>query len=610
MISKRITIIAVSLAVLSLLPGCAAGKNEASDLTGKETARFSGIDEITAPDQLGDNSIVPWEFSASSEPSAQTSKKNESSKQTSKKPESSKQTSSKPEASGQTSKKTEPSEPESSVQEKPEAESINFRFNELILIVGEEYKISFDILPENAMLVDAAYGFSDPEVISVSDDGVITALAEGVSELTVTTENGLSAECTISVYPMKSREPYVEPSLEPYVEPSEEPYEEPFEEPSEEPYEEPSEEPYEEPSEEPYEEPSEEPYEEPSEEPYEEPSEEPYEEPSEEPYEEPSEEPYEEPSEEPSLPDDHGGKIVDAYQYYTSSAVYRDIDLLCERYPDIISSFNIGTSTKGKPIVCVALGRGDKEACVVAGIHSREHITISFTMRCIEEYAQAYRRNEYYGEYNVRSLLDEFTLYLVPMCNPDGTDISNAGEMPFVTAGRFEPDSYKMNANGVNLNRNFPFNWEAQYSDWPYVPGEDKYPGASAASESETQAIMQLCENHSFLWLLDMHIVGNGMYWRDEMNGIIEDDYNFTYSIASRCGYLVFGTSTDSSVYSGGLENWFRFAYKRPSVCIEMVPSAQAYISPTYRGFNTYFDDAVNWKQTRYTYLQAMLFSA
>ena len=227
MISKRITIIAVSLAVLSLLPGCAAGKNEASDLTGKETARFSGIDEITAPDQLGDNSIVPWEFSASSEPSAQTSKKNESSKQTSKKPESSKQTSSKPEASGQTSKKPEPSEPESSVQEKPEAESINFRFNELILIVGEEYKISFDILPENAMLVDAAYGFSDPEVISVSDDGVITALAEGVSELTVTTENGLSAECTISVYPMKSREPYVEPSLEPYVEPSEEPYEEP-----------------------------------------------------------------------------------------------------------------------------------------------------------------------------------------------------------------------------------------------------------------------------------------------------------------------------------------------------------------------------------------------
>ena len=554
MISKRITIIAVSLAVLSLLPGCAAGKNEASDLTGKETAGFSGIDEITAPDQLGDNSIVPWEFSASSEPSAQTSKKNESSKQTSKKPESSKQTSSKPEASGQTSKKPEPSEPESSVQEKPEAESINFRFNELILIVGEEYKISFDILPENAMPVDAAYGFSDPEVISVSDDGVITALAEGVSELTVTTENGLSAECTISVYPMKSREPYVEPSLEPYVEPSEEP--------------------------------------------------------SEEPYEEPSEEPYEEPSEEPSLPDDHGGKIVDAYQYYTSSAVYRDIDLLCERYPDIISSFNIGTSTKGKPIVCVALGRGDKEACVVAGIHSREHITISFTMRCIEEYAQAYRRNEYYGEYNVRSLLDEFTLYLVPMCNPDGTDISNAGEMPFVTAGRFEPDSYKMNANGVNLNRNFPFNWEAQYSDWPYVPGEDKYPGASAASESETQAIMQLCENHSFLWLLDMHIVGNGMYWRDEMNGIIEDDYNFTYSIANRCGYLVFGTSTDSSVYSGGLENWFRFAYKRPSVCIEMVPSAQAYISPTYRGFNTYFDDAVNWKQTRYTYLQAMLFSA
>ena len=194
------------------------------------------------------------------------------------------------------------------------------------------------------------------------------------------------------------------------------------------------------------------------------------------------------------------------------------------------------------------------------------------------------------------------------MCNPDGTDISNAGESPLMNISVSDPDSYKLNANGVNLNRNFPYNWENQYSYWPYSSGEDKYPGRYAASESETRAIMKLCAENDFLWLLDMHILGNGIYWRDEKNGPIADDYAFASSIAGSSGYTVFGMSTDVSVYSGGLENWFRYAYKRPALCIEMMPYSQSVYSATYRGFNRYFEDAINWYQSRYTYLAAMSF--
>ncbi len=325
-----------------------------------------------------------------------------------------------------------------------------------------------------------------------------------------------------------------------------------------------------------------------------------------------------EPSPEPSYTDpelsesssdnDDGKPIVNAYLYYTSSAVYRDISLLRERYPDIIGSFNIGSSARGKPITCVTLGKGNKKSCIVAGIHAREHITISFTMRCIEEYAKAYKSGSYYGNYNIRELLDNYTLYIVPMINPDGTDISNAGESPLISTGYYDPDSYKLNANGVNLNRNFPYNWERQYTNWPYSAGEDKYPGKYAASESETQAIIDLCAENDFLWLLDMHIVGNGIYWRDEMNGAIPDDYAFANHIANNSGYMVFGMSTDVTVYSGGLENWFRCTYNRPALCIEMLPYSQSYYSATYRGFNSYFEDAINWYQSKYTYLAAMDF--
>ena len=230
-------------------------------------------------------------------------------------------------------------------------------------------------------------------------------------------------------------------------------------------------------------------------------------------------------------------------------------------------------------------------------------------MRCIEEYAEAYNKDGRYGDYNVRRLLDEFTLYFVPMSNPDGTDISNAGELPLVNVDGFDPDEYKLNANGVNLNRNFPFNWDEHYSDWTLDPGDSRYPGKYGASENETKAIIQLCADNDFLWLLDMHIVGNGMYWRDGLNGVVDGDMEFAFSIAYNCGYQMFNVSMDAGSYSGGLENWFRYAYNRPSICIEMIPYSQSGYYPTYRGFNSYFEAAVNWNQSRYTYLQAMAFS-
>ena len=303
------------------------------------------------------------------------------------------------------------------------------------------------------------------------------------------------------------------------------------------------------------------------------------------------------------------GTIVNANEYYTSEKVYRDMDLLCDRYPGLLSQETIGESNRKKPIVCLKLGKGQQKACVVAGIHAREHITISFTMRCIEEFAEAYQNGSAFGEYDIVDLLNRYTLYLVPMCNPDGTDITNAGEQPLVTVTDFDPDNYKLNANGVNLNRNFPYHWEEQYSDSTLKPGEEKYPGSAAASEPETRALMKLCSENDFLWLLDMHIVGNGIFWRDELNGEIPGDYAFANAIADHSGYQVLSMSTDKTVYSGGLENWFRQTFGRPALCVEMISYEQANLAPTYREYNGYFDQAVNWMQSRNTYLAALTFS-
>lgn len=65
-------------------------------------------------------------------------------------------------------------------------------------------------------------------------------------------------------------------------------------------------------------------------------------------------------------------------------------------------------------------------------------------------------------------LADDVELFLIDAMNPDGLAADTRG-----------------NANGVDLNRNFPYNWGPIGA-----PGDGQYAGPSAASEPETQAIV------------------------------------------------------------------------------------------------------------------------
>ena len=297
-------------------------------------------------------------------------------------------------------------------------------------------------------------------------------------------------------------------------------------------------------------------------------------------------------------------RIVNYNEPYVSSVLYQDVSDLCARYPDLMRQTSIGYSEKGKNIPCIVMGKGSKKGCIVGGIHAREHISISFVMRSVEELAQAYTNHQNYGEYDVQELLNKYTLYIVPMFNPDGTDISVAGEMPLVDYPGFDADSYKDNANGVNLNRNFPYHWDDIQSINQYRDTNLYFHGKTAGSESETQAMMRLCTENSFEWLLDMHIVGNGMYWRDYHNGVIPNDVLLSQAISNRCGMTAFPMTYETAF--GGLENWFRYTFQKPGLCIELIPSSQSSRAAYYRSFNSFFDDAVNWTQTKYIFLEAM----
>ncbi len=86
------------------------------------------------------------------------------------------------------------------------------------------------------------------------------------------------------------------------------------------------------------------------------------------------------------------------------------------------------------------------------------------------------------------------------MTNPDGVTIAQA----------MDPN-WKSNANGVDLNRNFPTFWEI--SAGAKAPGAAKFKGFAPASEPETLALMSFAGSRNFSCYINYHMQGNIIYY-------------------------------------------------------------------------------------------------
>ncbi|MBE6758855.1 MAG: hypothetical protein E7554_02040 [Ruminococcaceae bacterium] len=298
-------------------------------------------------------------------------------------------------------------------------------------------------------------------------------------------------------------------------------------------------------------------------------------------------------------------KVVDYTKPYTSKLVARNCQELAAKYPELIKLDTIGTSTCGTDIILVRMGTGEKKAIITGGIHSREDITVNYVMRCIEEYAEAFYSNSgRYGSFKISDMLKEWTLYIVPVMNPDGIDIANDGMIPLYKNG--EPLSetelfdYKNTSTGVNLNRNFPFEWGYEDPDInATTPDIDSYIGKSEASEPETKAIIRLCEENEFEWMFSFHIKGNMLYWADTVNKNAEKAELMANRLVVNCKFNLMRTSTVAGA-SGGMENWFRQQYNKPGFCIELMEDQWS------SEVNKYFEKKVNWAKTRYAIVLGM----
>lgn len=198
-----------------------------------------------------------------------------------------------------------------------------------------------------------------------------------------------------------------------------------------------------------------------------------------------------------------------------------DLNRLSLRYP-FLQLGSIGETVLGRPIPVVRIGEGAKEVHYNGSFHAQEWITTPLLMKFIEVYAGAISRGEPLGQFNPRQLFRDTSLWVVPMVNPDGVELVQRGigpDNPYyetvlrANGGSTDFSGWAANIRGVDLNNQFPADWEREADRGEPEPAPRNYSGPSPLSEPEAQAMASFTRAHNFRLVIAFHTQGEEIYW-------------------------------------------------------------------------------------------------
>ena len=163
-----------------------------------------------------------------------------------------------------------------------------------------------------------------------------------------------------------------------------------------------------------------------------------------------------------------------------------------------------GSSRDGVPLTAVVFGKAPLITIIFGGFHGDERSTpgvVEHLRLYLREHPEIWRGNE---------------VILVPLANPDGYKAHS-----------------RVNAVGVDINRNFPCDWQparraARYNPGPFV-----------GSEPETQAIIGLLKKYSPSKIISIHQPKHCLNWDGEGGRMLANEmHRFSeYKVEGDIGY-------------------------------------------------------------------------
>jgi len=266
-----------------------------------------------------------------------------------------------------------------------------------------------------------------------------------------------------------------------------------------------------------------------------------------------------------TTPENYASGSMGGYLPYAE--VIKNLDLMKELFPELITerlAIDSIQTHQGRFIYHLVISSTpgmidpDKPQILYDALHhAREPNSVSQILFYMWYLLENYGKDE-----EVTFLVENTTMFFIPMVNPDGyvyNELTNPNG-----GGLWRKNRYP-NANGdtvgVDLNRNYGYFWAYDDEGSSNEEASQTYRGPSAFSEPETQAVRKLCMDNNFQLSLNYHTFGNLLIhpWGYEDGPTAEDSIfkSLGNVMITENDFLV-GTGTETVGYTvnGDSDDW------------------------------------------------------
>lgn len=260
-------------------------------------------------------------------------------------------------------------------------------------------------------------------------------------------------------------------------------------------------------------------------------------------------------------------RLGDMAGFYRYAELLDILDSMRLLYPDLITARQIVspniTTHEGRPIYWLRISDNpdtdeatEPEVFYNAIHHAREPNGLTQMVFYMWYLLENYDTNP-----EVQYLVNNTEMYFIPVLNPDG----------YIYNEIIEPDGgglWRKNRRdnedgnfGVDLNRNYGYEWGYDDSGSSPNTGSQTYRGPEAFSEPETQAARFFCNEHEFVVALNYHTFGNLLIYPWGYSDTPTEDaptFNTLARLMTQQNNYLAGTGTETVGYTvnGDSDDW------------------------------------------------------
>ncbi|MBA3663863.1 MAG: immune inhibitor A [Bacteroidetes bacterium] len=271
--------------------------------------------------------------------------------------------------------------------------------------------------------------------------------------------------------------------------------------------------------------------------------------------------------------------------FFTWNEMKQILDSMALLYPNLISVKQplSQQSIQGRDIYYVRMSdnptvdENEPELLYTALHHAREPASLSQLI-----FYMWYLLENYATDPDIAATLNNTELYFVPCVNPDGY-VYNATTNP--GGGGMWRKNRRLNSDntyGVDLNRNYGYNWGYDNTGSSPTTSSDTYRGTAGFSEPEIQAMRDFCNSRQFATALNAHTYGNLLiYPWGYLPSIYTPDsatfVNWTVLLTEDSRFLYgTGDQTVNYVTNGDSDDWMYGEQSSKPKILSMTPEAGA----------------------------------